>query len=88
MSEIAVVYELGRPVTAHTTAERPVLRVHAAPAAPDRPSVPGPRTFCGRDTFAMERSPYVPAEHPGSPWYPPQYANLVCPACDDVADSG
>ncbi len=88
MSEIVVVYELDQPAAAHTpghaapAAEPSVVRVHATPAAPGRPSAPGPRTFCGRDTFAMAPARRQPAEHPGSPWYAPEYAELVCSACD------
>ncbi|MFG2297623.1 hypothetical protein [Streptomyces sp. NPDC048603] len=92
MSEIAVLYELDQTTAGHgpghTPGQQPeptVLRVHAAPTAPDRADLPGPRTFCGRDTFAMIRSRWVPSAHPGSTWYPPEYAELACPACDDAA---
>ncbi|MFJ3306624.1 hypothetical protein ACIPSA_26575 [Streptomyces sp. NPDC086549] len=69
MSEIVVMYELDH-------------RVHAAPAAPGRPDTAGPRTLCGKDTFAMEKAPWKPSEHPGAPWYPAEYASTVCPDCD------
>ncbi|MFD7256083.1 hypothetical protein [Streptomyces sp. NPDC059874] len=82
MSEIVVVYELDKPTAGD--AEPSVLRVHAVPAAPGRAAVAGPRTYCGRDTFAMEVSPWKPAEHPGATWYAPEYASLVCAACDDA----
>ncbi|MEU6064493.1 hypothetical protein ABZ864_08315 [Streptomyces sp. NPDC047082] len=90
MSEIVVVYELDKPVAAHTSAagspgaERLPRRVHAAPAAPGRPDAAGPRTLCGKDTFAMEKAHGKPSEHPGAPWYPAEYASLVCPDCDAV----
>ncbi|OEJ30925.1 hypothetical protein [Streptomyces subrutilus] len=77
MSGIVVVYEVGRP-------DPSVRRVHAAPTAPGQTSVPGPRTLCGRDTFAMEAAPWTPAAEPGATWYPPQHADLVCAACDDA----
>ncbi|MFE6838129.1 hypothetical protein ACFVFI_25270 [Streptomyces sp. NPDC057705] len=94
MSEFVVVYELGEPVTAHDSGEPagagelPVRRVHAAPAAPGMTAVPGPRTFCGRDTFAMQRASWQPPGQPGSAWCDPQYASRVCPACDDAAGDG
>lgn len=40
--------------------------VHAAPADPDVPEDPGPRTFCGLDTTPLEQEQYRPAG-PGSP---------------------
>ncbi|MFD6229783.1 hypothetical protein ACFWFZ_23350 [Streptomyces sp. NPDC060232] len=89
MSAMAVVYEVEDPVAAHPGGiaagggEAAVVRVHAAPAAPGRPGVPGPRTFCGRDTFAM-RAAGQPAGQPGAMWYDAQYADRVCPACDDA----
>ncbi|QHC21420.1 hypothetical protein [Streptomyces sp. GS7] len=94
MSEIVVVYELDKPVTVHNSGGlsrgdgRPVHRVHAAPAAPGMTSVPGPRTFCGKDTFAMETASWKPSENPGSSWYTPKYARQVCTACDDVVGNG
>ncbi|WP_371679882.1 hypothetical protein [Streptomyces sp. NBC_01276] len=92
MSETVVVYEYpsgdSPPGDAASGDERLPLRVHAAPAAPGRTSVRGPRTLCGRDTFAMETAPWRPAEHPDAPWYPPRYADRVCPACDDAAGEG
>ncbi|MBT2545876.1 hypothetical protein J7E99_35735 [Streptomyces sp. ISL-44] len=78
MSGIVVVYEVDQP-------DLSVRRVHAAPAAPGTTSVPGPRTFCGRDTFAMETAPWTPSADPGATWYPPQHADLMCAACDDAA---
>ena len=92
MSEIVVVYELDQPVAARTSPEGPPdadrlpRRVHAAPAAPGRPDAAGPRTLCGKDTFAMERARGMPAEHPGAPWYPAEYASVVCPDCDAVME--
>lgn len=91
MSETVVVYEYGRPGAAHPAGEPApgdVLRVHAAPTAPGRHDVRGPRTLCGKDTFAMETASWRPSEHPGSPWYPEAYAEQVCPACADAADGG
>ncbi|MFJ3726727.1 hypothetical protein ACIPYQ_29780 [Streptomyces sp. NPDC090045] len=85
MSEFVVVYELDEPAE---DGRLPVHRVHAAPAAPGMTAVPGPRTFCGRDTFAMQRASWQPPGQPGSAWYDPQYAGRVCPACDDAAGDG
>ncbi|MEU9085356.1 hypothetical protein [Streptomyces sp. NPDC048357] len=85
MSEFVVVYELGE---AAEGGEPSVRHVHAAPAAPGMTAVPGPRTFCGRDTFAMRRASWQPPGQPGSAWCDPQYASLVCPACDDEAGDG
>lgn len=82
MSGNVVVYELSQDD------ERYVVRVHAAPAAPDTTSVPGPRTFCGRDTFAMVVTVPQPSRRAGAPWYPPQHAGRLCPACDDVLGDG
>ncbi|MCF3134420.1 hypothetical protein [Streptomyces olivochromogenes] len=92
MSEIVVVYELDKPVPAHTSAvgsadaERLPRRVHAAPAAPGRPDTAGPRTLCGKDTFAMEKARGKPSEQPGAPWYPTESASIVCPDCDAVME--
>ncbi|MFF4546869.1 hypothetical protein ACFY1J_22030 [Streptomyces sp. NPDC001406] len=92
MSEIVVVYELDKPVSGHTAAagspdaERFPRRVHAAPAAPGRPDAAGPRTLCGKDTFAMEKAHGQPSERPGAPWYPAEYASVVCPDCDAVME--
>lgn len=66
----------------------PVRRVHAAPGAPGAASTPGPRTVCGKDTFAMESASWRPSEHPGSPWYPPEYADRVCDDCAGVMEDG
>ncbi|MFD4247803.1 hypothetical protein ACFWP3_40415 [Streptomyces sp. NPDC058525] len=77
MSGIVVVYEVDRQ-------DPTVRRVHAAPAAPGSNAAAGPRTLCGRDTFAMEAAPWTPAAEPGATWYPPQHADLRCPACDDA----
>jgi len=88
MSEIFVMYELDQPRAAQTLAgaspaeERHVRRVHAATAAPASSTTPGPRTLCGKDTFAMEAAPWKPAEHPGESWYAAEYAPVVCPQCD------
>lgn len=87
---MVVVYEVDEPVTAHGSEGRArggevvVRRVHAAPAAPGSTSVPGPRTFCGRDTFAMETASRQPDGGPSPAWYAPEYAGRVCPACDEA----
>ncbi|MEW2291271.1 hypothetical protein ABZ719_00985 [Streptomyces sp. NPDC006743] len=92
MSGIVVVYELDRSMTAGAvgggarTDEAPVRRVHAAPAAPGTAATPGPRTFCGKDTFAMEAAPWAPSEHPGAPWCGPRYADRVCGDCDTAME--
>ncbi|MET9888236.1 hypothetical protein ABZZ20_35005 [Streptomyces sp. NPDC006430] len=94
MSGIIVVHELDGAVRARTargTARavgEAVRRVHAAPAAPGTTTEPGPRTLCGRDTFAMEAVPWKPSEQAGSPWYPPDEADLACPACNAAMDDG
>ncbi len=94
MSGTVVVYELDETVTAPDPGgpagggDAVVLRVHAAPAAPGMTAVPGPRTFCGRDTFAMQAASWQPAGQPGTTWYDPQYASRVCPACDDAVGNG
>lgn len=77
MSGIVVVYEVDQR-------DLSVRRVHAAPAAPGTTAVPGPRTFCGKDTFAMETAPSTPAAQPADTWCPPQHADLKCAACDDA----
>ncbi|WP_329580064.1 hypothetical protein [Streptomyces sp. NBC_01361] len=93
MSEIVVVYELDKPVATGSSPgtpsgeERPVRTVHAAPAAPGAPTPTGPRTLCGRDTFAMETARWNPSEHPGASWYPVEYASVVCPDCDAVIET-
>ncbi|MFF4350207.1 hypothetical protein [Streptomyces sp. NPDC001530] len=93
MSEIVVVYELDPSVAKRTSPgvphgeERPVRRVHAAPAAPGTLTAAGPRTLCGKDTFAMETSCWKPSEHPEAPWYPAEYASAVCPDCDAVMET-
>ncbi|MFF3322456.1 hypothetical protein [Streptomyces sp. NPDC002889] len=92
MSEIFLMYELDqRPAARSLTGEsrveeRPVLRVHAASAAPGSSSKPGPRTLCGQDTFAMETASWKASEHCGSSWYPPEHARLVCAQCDAVME--
>ncbi|MFF7129661.1 MULTISPECIES: hypothetical protein [unclassified Streptomyces] len=92
MSGIVVVYELDRPAAAHTSppgpsgAERLPRRVHAVPTAPGRPDAAGPRTLCGKDTFAMEPARWTPSEQAGAPWYPAEYASVVCPECDAVME--
>ncbi|MGW7368065.1 hypothetical protein ACWGI8_32735 [Streptomyces sp. NPDC054841] len=88
MSEIVVVHELDETVSAPGPSATPaaesrhVRRVHAAPAAPGNPAAPGPRTICGKDTFAMEATDWKPSEHPGSKWYGPAYAERICADCD------
>ncbi|MDF2260520.1 hypothetical protein [Streptantibioticus ferralitis] len=92
MSEIVVVYELDKSVAKRTAPgvprgeDLPVHRVHAAPAAPGTPAATGPRTLCGKDTFAMETACWKPSE-PGAPWYPVEYASVVCPDCDAVIET-
>ncbi|WP_307665420.1 hypothetical protein [Streptomyces sp. V1I1] len=92
MSEIFVMYELDQPPAARSSTgispveERPVRRVHAANAAPGSSTTPGPRTLCGKDTFAMEAASWKPSEQPGSSWYTPKYAPLVCAQCDAVME--
>lgn len=94
MSRIIVVHELGTSAPGRAAggtsqgAEAAVRQVHAAPAAPGTTTEPGPRTLCGRDTFAMRPAAWTPPEEPGSPWYPPQEEDLVCPSCDAVMDDG
>ncbi|WP_330337422.1 hypothetical protein [Streptomyces sp. NBC_00557] len=90
MSEI-VVYELDNPAATRSAAqrtgvERRVRRVHAAPAAPGSRTTAGPRTLCGKDTFAMETAG-TPSEGPGAPWYPEEHASLVCPDCAAVMET-
>lgn len=91
MSEIFVMYELDQPSAARSftgaslVEGRPVRCVHAAPAAPGSTTTPGPRTLCGKDTFAMEPSPSRPTD-PGSSWYTAEYARLVCAQCDAVLE--
>ncbi|MFF1409960.1 hypothetical protein ACFVX6_09230 [Streptomyces sp. NPDC058289] len=77
MSGIVVVYELDHPVAGS------VHRVHAAPTTPGGGSERGPRTMCGKDTFAMETADWKPADHPDA-WCPPEYADAVCPGCEAV----
>lgn len=77
MSGIVVVYELDQLVAGA------VHRVHAAPTAPGGGSERGPRTMCGKDTFAMETADWKPSEHPDA-WCPPEYADAVCPGCEAV----
>ncbi|TDU74122.1 hypothetical protein [Streptomyces sp. KS 21] len=92
MSGIIVVHEFDTPAPTRAGkgpaqgTEAPVRQVHAAPAAPGTTTEPGPRTVCGKDTFAMAPAHWTPSEQPGSPWYPPQEASLVCPSCDAVMD--
>lgn len=91
MSEIFVMYELDQPSAARSLTGaslvegRAVRCVHAAPAAPGSTTTPGPRTLCGKDTFAMEPSPGRPAD-PDSSWYTAEYAELVCAQCDAVME--
>ncbi|MEU2064447.1 hypothetical protein [Streptomyces sp. NPDC013455] len=92
MSEIVVVYEFDQPAGARAPAagppdaERLPRRVHAAPAAPGRLDAAGPRTLCGKDTFAMAKAGRTPSGDPGEPWYPEAYASAVCPDCDAVME--
>ncbi|MEU6092153.1 hypothetical protein ABZ865_36360 [Streptomyces sp. NPDC047085] len=92
MTEI-VVYELVKPAATRSASgtpdevERRVRRVHAAPAAPGSHTAVGPRTLCGKDTFAMETSHWKPSDHPGEPWYPAEYASLVCTDCNAVIET-
>ncbi|MFE1879087.1 hypothetical protein [Streptomyces diastatochromogenes] len=92
MSEIVVVYELDQPAAAHTAPDsapdeqRLPRRVHAVPTAPGRPDAAGPRTLCGKDTFAMELARWRPSDYPGTRWYPAEYASVVCPDCDAVME--
>ncbi|MBT2407735.1 MULTISPECIES: hypothetical protein [unclassified Streptomyces] len=87
MSGVVVVYELGQPVTGNVShgEQLSVRRVHSAPAAPGT-SVRGPRTMCGKDTFAMETAEWKPSGQPDSSWFAPEYADLVCPECDAAMD--
>ncbi|KNB53171.1 hypothetical protein [Streptomyces caatingaensis] len=88
--ETIVVYEFDRSATASgrgsDAAGLRVHRVHVAPGAPGNASSPGPRTFCGKDTFAMEKAPWRPAERQGSSWYPPEYADRICESCVAVME--
>ncbi|MQY38318.1 hypothetical protein SRB17_63310 [Streptomyces sp. RB17] len=92
MTEI-VVYELDRTAETHSGkgpaggAERRVRKVHAAPAAPGSHTAAGPRTLCGKDTFAMETTDWKPSEHPGAPWYPEEHAAVVCSDCAAVMET-
>jgi hypothetical protein len=91
MTEI-VVYEVDKPgaprssTRSTTGGERRVRKVHVAPAAPGSRTAAGPRTLCGKDTFAMETARWTPSEQPGAPWYPEEYASLVCPDCAAVIE--
>ncbi|MFF5444118.1 hypothetical protein [Streptomyces sp. NPDC012888] len=87
MSALVVVYE-PEPTHASAGGGAAVVRVHAAPAAPGTTDRPGPRTLCGKDTFAMTPSPHRPSTTPGEAWYPERYAGLACPACDDAVTTG
>ncbi|MBT2511408.1 hypothetical protein J7I98_37500 [Streptomyces sp. ISL-98] len=93
MSDIVVVYELDKPMATRSSlrtpagAERPVRRVHAAPSAPGAPATTGPRTLCGKDTFAMETADWKLSEYSGAPWYPTEYASVICPDCDAVIET-
>ncbi|KUL44120.1 hypothetical protein [Streptomyces regalis] len=92
MGTIVVVYELDNPAPAHPSPGIPgtqgqhVRKVHAAPTAPGEPAATGPRTLCGKDTFAMEAGPLT-TEDGGTPWYPAQYVSVVCPDCDAVIET-
>lgn len=78
MSGIVVVYELDQ------RAGGSVRQVHAAPHAPGTTAERGPRSMCGKDTFAMQMAAWEPSAHPDGPWYPPEHEHLVCPGCDAV----
>jgi len=56
-------------------------KVHAAPADPFIPGDPADRTFCGKDTFGMDKLAYRPSA-PGASWYPPNKRRWVCRDCD------
>ncbi|MFP1624471.1 hypothetical protein ACLB9X_04505 [Streptomyces sp. 5K101] len=88
MGEIVVVYELDKAADTHVPRgdEWRVRRVHAAPTAPGTPTATGPRTLCGKDTFAMETTGRRLAERPGTQWFPEEYASAVCPDCDAVLE--
>ncbi|MFI7005471.1 hypothetical protein [Streptomyces sp. NPDC050145] len=87
-----VVYELDkkgparRPPGARDNGKERVRKVHAAPTAPGEPAVTGPRTLCGKDTFAMRTGPLT-SEGGDGPWSPAQYASVVCPDCDAVIET-
>ena len=88
MNGIVVVLEFEEPIGSAILgaglqpAETQGLRqVHAAPADPNVPRDPGPRTFCGLDTSGLTVDPWEPTG-PGSPWYPPQLHRQVCEDCD------
>ncbi|MEU2284515.1 hypothetical protein ABZ614_21650 [Streptomyces sp. NPDC013178] len=93
MGGIVVVYEFDKAMAKRSSSGtaagegRSVRRVHAAPSAPGAPAVTGPRTLCGKDTFAMETASWKSFEHPGAPWYPAQYAAVVCADCDAVIET-
>ncbi|MFC9669651.1 hypothetical protein ACFRAI_39330 [Streptomyces sp. NPDC056637] len=90
MGGVLIVYELDKAATTRASPGVPpgaVRRVHAAPAAPGTPTATGPRTLCGKDTFAMETACWKPSEHPEGPWYPEEYASAVCPDCDAVMET-
>ncbi|MFI1972033.1 hypothetical protein [Streptomyces cinnamoneus] len=90
MRDVIVVYELDKSPAASSGPpegeQAPAVRlVHAAPTAPGSASL-GPRTFCGKDTFAMRVAPWKPSEHPGSSWYAPEHADRACGACDTAME--
>ncbi|MES9522872.1 hypothetical protein [Streptomyces capoamus] len=88
MSGIVVVYELEQPAAGPPPgAEGVPRRVHAAPAAPGQSEAVGPRTLCGKDTFAMTRARRTPSGEPGEPWYPDEYTSAVCPDCDAAMET-
>ncbi|MFI9601957.1 hypothetical protein ACIHCX_19270 [Streptomyces sp. NPDC052043] len=89
MGEIVVVYEVdkGADTRGPRGEEWLVRRVHAAPAAPGSPGTTGPRTLCGKDTFAMETTRWKPSERPETPWYPVEYATAICSDCDAVMET-
>ncbi|MFF0041658.1 hypothetical protein [Streptomyces mirabilis] len=93
MGEMLVVYELDKALATRVSPrvspgeERPVRRVHAAPCAPGTRTATGPRTLCGKDTFAMPTACWKPSGHPEASWYPEEYASAVCPDCDAVMEA-
>jgi hypothetical protein len=88
MGEIVVVYELDKAVATRVPRgeERPVRRLHAAPTAPGTSATAGPRTLCGKDTFAMQATGWKPSEHPDTQYHE-AYASVVCPGCDAVMET-
>lgn len=86
MAAIIVMMDMEGPGTAEVLSGgvaligAPPRQVHAAPADPDIPGDPGPRTFCGLDTGHLVQDDWHP-QSPASPWFPPKWHNQVCKAC-------